>query len=87
MIPPFLPFLPFLPWIYSKPGNLTNKEIGQSLLIGVFGAALIVFVLFIMIFGFSGCAHCKSGQVKLGHECYWPGQTYTTALNGDVIRD
>lgn len=35
----------------------------------------------------AGCAACKSGQVKLGGECLWPGKTYTTSLNGDVIHD
>lgn len=43
-------------------------------------------ILTISIF-FMGCAACKSGQVKIGSGCYWPGQTYTTSLTGGVIRD
>ena len=46
-------------------------------------------ILIILLLGLSfvGCAHCKSGQVKLGDKCYWPGNTYTTSLSGGVIRD
>lgn len=45
-----------------------------------------IMILSILLISFSGCSHCKSGQVKLNGACFYPGETYTTTLTGDIIR-